>query len=347
MNGDGRGDYVISIPEIKVVRAYSGATGDTLYTITLSPDTGFARVGNAGDVNNDGRDDFIIGSSVALDGGGFNTGAAWVRSGADGILLYARYGDNALDQFGASVAGAGDVNNDNFDDFIIGAPQDDNNGSSSGTARVYSGATGAVLQTFIGLHAGDELGYSVSGAGDVNNDGFDDVIVGALREDANAVDGGSVRVYSVASGAVLRVLHGTTEFESVGWAVGAAGDVNNDGFDDVVVGAPWANGPAEDVGRVQIISGADGAILQTEFGSQPLTFFGSALGLGGDLNGDGRGDIVLGQPYDPTFAIWSGAARILMSRAAPSPCPGNANGDTIVNFDDITAVIANWLNTCP
>jgi hypothetical protein len=104
-------------------------------------------------------------------------------------------GDSASDEFGYSVSGAGDVNGDGFDDLIVGVPRDDNNGSNSGSARVFSGATGQVLYTFNGDFAGDEFGYSVSGAGDVNNDGFADLIVGARLDDNNTTNSGSARVF--------------------------------------------------------------------------------------------------------------------------------------------------------
>jgi hypothetical protein len=116
-------------------------------------------------------------------------------SGATGAILYTFNGDSASDQLGFSVSGAGDVNNDGFDDLIVGANFDDNNGSNSGSARVLSGATGAILNHFNGDSAGDEFGYSVSGAGDVNNDGFDDLIVAASGNDSNGLNSGSARVY--------------------------------------------------------------------------------------------------------------------------------------------------------
>ncbi|MHC4093821.1 MAG: FG-GAP repeat protein, partial [Planctomycetota bacterium] len=84
--------------------------------------------------------------------------------------LYIFQGDSAGDRFGGSVSGAGDVNGDGFADLIVGARWDDNNGSNSGSARVFSGVDGSVLFTFNGDSAGDYFGSSVSGAGDVNGD---------------------------------------------------------------------------------------------------------------------------------------------------------------------------------
>ena len=110
--------------------------------------------------------------------------------------FYTFYGDAAYDYFGTSVAGAGDVNQDGYADVIVGAPYDDDNGSYSGSARVLSGVDGSILYTFLGDSAEDRFGYSVAGAGDVNQDGYDDLIVGALSDDDNGSWSGSARVFS-------------------------------------------------------------------------------------------------------------------------------------------------------
>jgi hypothetical protein len=113
----------------------------------------------------------------------------------DGSLLYTFYGHATGVEFGRSVSGVGDVNNDGFDDLIVGAPRDIGNGAISGSARVFSGANGSILYTFIGDSADDDFGRSVSGAGDVNNDGVSDFIVGAPRDDNNGLESGSAFVF--------------------------------------------------------------------------------------------------------------------------------------------------------
>jgi hypothetical protein len=192
-------------------------------------------VGGAGDVNKDGFADLIVGASVD-DNNGFGSGSARVFSGKDGKVLYTRNGDGARDYFGYSVSGAGDVNGDGFADLIVGAYGDDNNGKDSGSARVFSGKDGKILYTFNGDSAGDQFGESVDGVGDVNRDGFADVIVGARWDDNNGNASGSARVLSGKDGKVLYTFNGDSADE-FGISVSGAGDVNRDGYADVIVGA--------------------------------------------------------------------------------------------------------------
>jgi hypothetical protein len=134
------------------------------------------------------------------------------------------------------VASAGDVNGDGHADLIVGAPDDDNAGNSSGSARVFSGLDGSVLYSFDGVSADDWYGLSLSGAGDVDRDGYADFLVGAPRQDEFGTDNsGSIRLYSGATGAVLDVFWGAQHEDYFAIARGA-GDVNRDGFPDFAFG---------------------------------------------------------------------------------------------------------------
>ncbi len=164
-------------------------------------------------------------------------------SGQSGALLHQFDGVSAFDYFGQSVAGAGDVDSDGFDDLIVGAWQADPGGTfQAGSAYVYSGQSGALLYQFDGAATADRLGHSVDGAGDVDSDGFDDVVVGIYGNDPGALtDAGSVVIYSGQTGALIHQVDGLAASDFFGWSVAGAGDVSNNGFADLVVGAPQAD----------------------------------------------------------------------------------------------------------
>ena len=191
-------------------------------------------------------------------------------NGTNGFKLSGVAGD---DYSGRSVSAAGDVNGDGFDDLLIGADGADPNGNAvSGASYVVFGkadfsATAGTLNLstlngttgfkLSGVAAGDSAGSSVSAAGDVNGDGFDDLLIGAPGAGPNGLpaSGASYVVFGKAdfSGTAgnlnLATLNGTTGFklsgvaanDSSGGAVSAAGDVNGDGFDDLLIGAAYAN----------------------------------------------------------------------------------------------------------
>jgi uncharacterized protein YciU (UPF0263 family) len=161
---------------------------------------------------------------------------------------------------GGSVSGAGDVNGDGYVDVIVGAVYDDKKGSNSGSAPVFSGKDGRILYTFNGDSAGDLFGASVSGSGDVNNDGFADVIVGAEGDDNKATDSGSARVFSGKDGSILHTFNGDRTYDGLGTSVSGAGDINNDGFADVIVGASRDDNNGVDSGSARVFSGKDGIV---------------------------------------------------------------------------------------
>jgi len=165
------------------------------------------------------------------------------------------------------VGGAGDVNKDGYADLIVGARSDDNNGVNSGSARVFSGKDGTSLHTFNGDSPRDFFGVSVAGAGDVNKDGFADVIVGANHDDNKGLSSGSARVFSgewidstfkgriPKTKQILYTFNGDTGSDQFGSSVGGAGDVNKDGYADLIVGARSDDNNGADSGSARVLSG--------------------------------------------------------------------------------------------
>ncbi len=325
VNGDGFADFIVGAygdanngTESGGARVFSGFDGSTLYT--FDGDSAFDRFGfsvsDAGDVNGDGFADLIVGA-YGDDNNGAVSGSARVFSGFDGSILYTFDGDGVGDFFGRSVSNAGDVNRDGFADLIVGAVGDDNNGTNSGIARVFSGLDGSILYNFEGDSVGDNFGQSVSHAGDVNGDGFADLIVGAYLDDNNGNESGSVRVFSGLDGSILYNFDGDSAEDYFGVSVSHAGDVNGDGFADLIVGAHGDNNNGNESGSARVFSGLDGSILHTFDGSSGFDFFGFSVSSAGDVNGDGFADLIVGAYGDDSNGLDSGSARVLLAPTLP------------------------------
>jgi hypothetical protein len=289
VDGDGVGDFIagaLGYSQGGRAEAYSGATGLLLLTL---PAPQIASCAIAGDVDGDGHADLIVGQLS----GSVNTGTATVWSGQTGAILFIFAGSAAHDQLGYSVAGAGDVDGDGRADVIVGAPQIATFNPGPGYARVFSGATGALIHQFNGDFPGDALGAAVAGAGDVDGDGRSDLIVGAYRSDQVALDGGLARVYAGATGSVIHEFTGSAASALLGSAVAGAGDVNGDGRADLLVGAPGDGTAGSSAGAARVYSGLDGSGLHAFFGSFPGNRLGSAVAGAGDVDGDAVPDVAL------------------------------------------------------
>lgn len=255
--------------------------GGDARAVTLCPPelvfhTSGGSVSDAGDVNNDGYPDMIMNTH------GYRV---CVTSGLNGDTLFIFYPEEYTDRFGASISGAGDVNNDGYDDVIIGASQDSPNNSGGGLAYVFSGLDGDTLYLFTGEDNDDSFGASVSAAGDVNNDGYDDLIVGAHKNAVNGIMAGRVYVFSGLNGDTLYVYTGESNYSHLGVSVSGAGDVNGDGYSDFVVG---------DAGRAYVFSGLDGDTLHVFDDNGSGIGIGSSVSGAGDVNNDGYDDLIIG-----------------------------------------------------
>ncbi|MBK8979776.1 MAG: FG-GAP repeat protein [Planctomycetes bacterium] len=254
-----------------------------------------------GDANADGRPDILVagsGSSPLVNGnrqpaaGGFRIYSS-VQSPI--TVLGTFYGLQPGDRLGTSVAHLDDLDGDGVSDFVVGAPGS-GGGSHAGYAQVHSGVQPfALIRVLRGTAIDDAFGASVANAGDVDGDGIGDVLVGAPR--GGPRDEGYVRVHSGRDGRQLFTKFGLGADDGFGTATAGLGDLDGDGHAEFAVGAPQSiRSGAARRGYVQVFSGSDGRLLATLAGGASDRLFGRAIAGGGDLDGDGVGDLVVGAP---------------------------------------------------
>lgn len=228
--------------------------------------------------------------------------------------IYTAHGDVAGDFLGHAVAACGDVDRDGKADVLAGAPYADTaNGVNSGSARVLS-ATGAVIWSFAGGATDDLFGHAVAGAGDVNRDGYPDLLVGAPGDDNRGADSGSARVYSGFDGSVLYAIDGDFPGDECGYAVGAGGDIDRDGYADFIVGLHRAETPRRDAGIARVYSGRDGHVIYELRGLREDDHFGAWVGEVGDVNRDGWTDFMITAPWADIGFLKSGTATVFSGR---------------------------------
>ncbi|MBI4878917.1 MAG: VCBS repeat-containing protein [Planctomycetes bacterium] len=267
-------------------------------------------------------------------------GYARVYSGSTGVALHTWYATSVYDSFGTSVSGAGDFNNDGSADVLVGASMTDSGGLvDSGNAQVLSLQAG-LLYTFHGHGAGDKFGSWVSDAGDVNNDGFPDVVVGARYDQTGGLAAGSAEVFSGKDGASLYRFLGPA-YAQLGQCVSDAGDVNADGYGDVIVGGEQ-NGTQS---FANIYSGKDGGIIHSFGLGGGLGEGGRAVSGGGDIDQDGFADVLLPilSPHSVVARSGKDGAEILrLYGETPTDFFGRSLSDASdVNGDGIPEIIVS------
>jgi len=225
-------------------------------------------------------------------------------------------GEAQNDWFGNSVDFAGDVNGDGFDDILVGAPYNDDRGSAAGKGYLYFGGTApdASPDVFLLGSSKDDkhLGWTVSHAGDVNGDGYSDVILGARLYGAGPLRAAG-RAYMFfggpsPNGTADLIMTGERANDWFGGTVSAAGDFNLDGFDDVAVGAMFwddltdPSQPRSSAGKVYVFFGGSTGVMDSvadwaASGERADDQFGGALAEGGDVDGNGVSDLLVGSRF--------------------------------------------------
>lgn len=383
VNGDGKRDVIVGLvssdPGIPIrgqarVQLGKGLGLSPSWVWLVSGEQSRSNFGravfSAGDVNGDGHDDVLVGAPgyTAL---GSGEGRAYLYLGfTDGLAHSPAWtvdGGQAGAGLGLSVAGAGDVNGDGYDDVVVGAPLHDSASSNVGRAYLFLGSASGLATSPAwsaeGGQGGARFGSAVSSAGDVDGDGYGDVLVGAAGDDLGGIDAGRAYLFLGSSVGLMPTPAWTVEGGQAGEELGlalCAGDVNADGYADVVVAAPFHAGVGIHSGRAWLYRGsALGLASSPEWtveGAQPGAEFGRSVAIG-DLNGDGPAEIIAGAPGSDSgvghvhvfrgsilgpleASSWEAAGdqpgqRLGSTVASPGDVDGDGSGDLAVGSDPV------------
>jgi hypothetical protein len=385
--------------------ALTAADGFVLSGNTSRTQVGVS-VSGAGDVNGDGLDDLLVAGAgqtsdqyIVVFGsrstfGAIDAAGRDVLHTSDVTVQKGFYLAATIYSTAPSVSSAGDVNGDGFDDLIVGMPGASYFRNQPGDAYVVFGteagfgvesggragldlATLSAAEGFVvrGTRGEDYAGSSVSSLGDVNGDGFDDIVVGARNNSDDFPNGGQAYVifgkasgFGAADGAGRRVINiasltpdqgfvvqGVAGSDHAGCSVSSAGDVNGDGFDDIIVGAYWAKDGYGASGSAYVVFGTGSGFATTDFGGRPFMFLrelsadkgfkmialpdgdfaGASVSSAGDVNGDGFDDLIVGAKGNDDGGNAAGAAYVVFGTG--SGFGTLVNNERVIVLNDLKA----------
>ena len=337
IDGDGAADFVTSAPTKDIggagagrIYVYSSRSGKLLWSVDGKPGDQLGNgVESAGDADGDGIGDVAAGAP--------GSGHAYVYSGRDGRVLLSFNAEDPKDQFGQHVTSAGDFDRDGHADVIVGAPGNNAGGKGAGRAYLYSGKDGHVLRTLTGERAGDGFGSTVGGYSDA---GHRFLLVGAPAAGPNNT--GRVYVYDRLTAKPKFII----ESDATGNALGmmftsVLGDTDGDGVPDIYA-SDWSNtAKGRSTGRIYVHSGKSGRRLLALTGETAGEGFGTTLAVAGDVDHDGRADLIVGS-WQYSVAALSGGRAVLYSgkdgsvlKTYTSKTPGDTFGFDAVGIGDV------------
>lgn len=369
VNGDGYADAILGAnfydnPESGEGRAlvYLGsATGlSTTHAWSVEANQGGADLGfsvaGAGDVNGDGYDDVIVGAP-SYDNGQMDEGRAYVYLGsASGLALIPAWtveSNQISALLGSAVASGGDVNGDGFVDVVVGLPMHDNGQTDEGRAMAFAGSP-AGPATMLWLAESNstsaQFGHALAGAGDIDADGYSDVVVGApFYSNGQSGEGRAYLFRGTATG-IAPGAAWTKEINEAsagfGTSVGGAGDIDSDGFDDVVIGAPRAENDDVDEGMAFLYGGSASGlstnVIWTGESDETGSGYGTSVGTAGDVDGDGIADLIIGAPFHSFPVPGEGAAFLYLGSSGGLP----SYPDTSVSLGQANSQYGIAVATC-
>lgn len=323
LDGDGVNDYAVGTPwqdrgEYKrpgMVQAFSGATGQMIWEVIGSGSYWlFGReIEGVGDVTGDGVPDVLVSAPEADIGHYYNArGMVYLLSGADGSRIRSKNGQVDFDYFGSRLLATGDLDGDSVPDFAVSSRSQTWLFGPSGKVTIYSGATADEIYSIHGQEFSNTIngfGSTLAMVGDWDQDGYEDIGVGTPFEtlENNYHSAGTVRVFSSRSGELLHTLEGDHIYIYFGRAITKLEDFDGDGFSDIAVGTEEGFGD----GGVRIYSSRDGRELWRRASQQDDSELGWAVADGGDLNGDGRSELLVSALMDGVWNAGNGALQVL------------------------------------
>ncbi|MBU8934018.1 MAG: FG-GAP repeat protein [candidate division Zixibacteria bacterium] len=329
-NGDGHLDMAVGAPANddagtssgKVYLYFGGPSADTVADLTFvgDPSSFFGKsLSSAGDFNNDGYDDLLVGAPF-YDVPATSAGAVYLFYGgpsADVVADHIFTGQNGSDYFGIAVTGAGDFNNDSYDDFAVGAYYNDWGGfTKAGKVYVYLGGPSpdfAADLILVGTADGERFGFAISSQ-DYDGDSYSDLSVGAYSYDAAYLNQGRVYVFSGGSSVDTipdLIITGDSAGYKFGWSL-ASGKVSGDSYWDLIMGSDGVSIDTFSVGEIYVFNGGpsfDGvADYSYNLGRLKHDYLGFDVASSADVNGDGFDEIIAGMPGNDDGGTDAGGA---------------------------------------